>query len=51
MAAILADLGQRATRHCKILYWHTYNSRPLDVPTNQPLDVQALPEEFLRYFS
>jgi D-cysteine desulfhydrase len=51
MAAILADLGQRATRHCKILYWHTYNSRPLGVPTKRPLDVQALPAEFLRYFS
>ncbi len=50
MAALLADIRVADADGLKFLFWHTYNSVPLDVPTDQPLDVKVLPEEFLRYF-
>ena len=50
MAALLADLRKPGTSDWNYLYWHTYNSVPLDVPTDHPLDEQAMPKEFLRYF-
>jgi D-cysteine desulfhydrase len=50
MAALLADMHEPNTRELNFLYWHTYNSVPLDVPTDHPLDEKALPSEFLRYF-
>jgi 1-aminocyclopropane-1-carboxylate deaminase/D-cysteine desulfhydrase-like pyridoxal-dependent ACC family enzyme len=48
MAALLADFNAFDGRN--ILYWHTFNSVPLDMPADRPLDNKALPEEFLRYF-
>ena len=48
MAALLADWRDRGNRNA--LYWHTYNSAPLGVPADRPLDANALPPEFLRYF-
>jgi 1-aminocyclopropane-1-carboxylate deaminase/D-cysteine desulfhydrase-like pyridoxal-dependent ACC family enzyme len=48
MSALLNDW--RDAGEFNALYWHTYNSVPLDVPTDKPLDPAALPEEFLRYF-
>jgi D-cysteine desulfhydrase len=50
MAALLADMNDPANDDLSLLYWHTYNSVPFDVPTDQPLNESALPEEFLRYF-
>ena len=50
MAALLADLRKPGAGEMNFLYWHTYNSVPLDVPTDRPLDEEALPAEFLRYF-
>lgn len=50
MAALLDDMRKSGAGEIKFLYWHTYNSVPLDVPTDHPLDEQALPKEFLRYF-
>jgi hypothetical protein len=51
MAALLADMRKPETESLNLLYWHTYNSAPLDVPIDRPLDEAALPQEFLRYFS
>jgi D-cysteine desulfhydrase len=48
MSALLADW--RAGEEFNALYWHTYNSAALDVPTDRPLDSSALPEAFLGYF-
>ena len=48
MAALLADW--RTGGDFSALYWHTYNSAPLDVPSDRPLDQAALPAEFLGYF-
>ena len=51
MAALLFDMKNPAIANLNLLYWHTYNSAPLDVPTERPLADTALPAEFLRYFS
>lgn len=48
MAALLSDW--RTEEEFSALYWHTYNSAPLNVPTDKPLDPAAIPAEFLRYF-
>jgi len=48
MSALLADW--RAGYNENLLYWHTYNSASLEVPTAAPLDAAALPPAFLRYF-
>lgn len=50
MAALLAAMRESGAGDLNFLYWHTYNSVPLDVPTDRPLDEEALPAEFLRYF-
>ena len=50
MAALLADMREPGAGELNFLYWHTYNSVPLDVPTDHPLDEKALPAEFMRYF-
>lgn len=47
MAALLHDLDREGG---KVLFWNTYNSRPLAVGTDRPDDVSGLPEEFLRYY-
>ena len=47
MAALLADLE---TQGGSVLFWHTYNSRPLPVAAGRPADTSRLPEAFLRYF-
>lgn len=51
MAAILSDLREPGNRDLKLLYWHTFNSVPLGVPEDRPLDSTRMPGEFLRYFS
>ncbi|MDH3439891.1 MAG: pyridoxal-phosphate dependent enzyme [Gammaproteobacteria bacterium] len=50
MAALLSDWRACGADEFNALYWHTYNSTPLDVPTDRPLDPAAIPGEFLRYF-
>ncbi len=49
MAALISDLQTQAASG-PVMFWNTYNSRPLPVGTSRPKDVSALPEEFLRYF-
>ncbi len=48
MAALLADLDtDPAARAAPLLFWNTYNSRPLPV---EGVDYRALPHAFHRYF-
>jgi len=51
MSALLSDMRKPQNDDLNLLYWHTYNSIPLDVPTDRPLNAAALPAEFLKYFS
>jgi len=50
MAAMLHDLNQKQYAGQSMLFWNTYNSRPLSAGYERPDDVSRLPEEFLRYF-
>lgn len=50
MAAVLADLDDSGAPRRNALYWHTYNSVPLDTPATYPLNEDFLPQEFLCYF-
>lgn len=50
MAAMLFDLDQKQHARQSMLFWNTYNSRPLPANTQRPDDVSRLPDEFLRYF-
>lgn len=48
MSALLSDW--RSGESFSAMYWHTYSSAALDVPTDRVLDEAALPAAFLRYF-
>ena len=50
MAALLYDLDDARLADKKFLFWNTYSSAELPVPSDKPLDKAALPEEFIRYF-
>ena len=50
MAAMLNDLEDPALADQNFLFWNTYSSAELPVPDDKPLDRNALPEEFIRYF-
>ncbi len=50
MAALLNDFREPGAEALNVLFWNTYYAMPITVPTDHPLDEQALPEEFLRYF-
>jgi len=50
MQALLKDRREADAENRSVLYWHTYNSVPLNVPTDECVDRDALPGEFLRYF-
>ncbi|MFQ6006139.1 MAG: 1-aminocyclopropane-1-carboxylate deaminase/D-cysteine desulfhydrase [Woeseia sp.] len=50
MAALLRDLDDPELADKKFLFWNTYSSSELPVPDDEPLDRNALPAEFLRYF-
>jgi len=50
LAAMLYDLDQAKYAQQSMLFWNTYNSRPLPAGTERPDDVTGLPEQFLRYF-
>lgn len=50
MAAMLHDLDQPETDEQSLLFWNTYNSRPLQATADRPTDTSLLPAGFLRYF-
>jgi 1-aminocyclopropane-1-carboxylate deaminase/D-cysteine desulfhydrase-like pyridoxal-dependent ACC family enzyme len=50
MAAMLQDLDKPEFANQSMLFWNTYNSRPLTADLDRPADVSRLPPEFLRYF-
>ena len=50
MAALLRDHEAGVTVSSSVLFWNTYNSRPLAAKQGLPGDCSALPDEFLRYF-
>ncbi len=50
MAALLHDIADSASAGQSMLFWHTYNSRPLPATDARPEDTDRLPAEFLRYF-
>jgi D-cysteine desulfhydrase len=50
MAALLRDLENPDIAGKSLLFWNTYNSRPLPVTDERPGDESALPGEFLRYY-
>ncbi|MDH3410055.1 MAG: hypothetical protein OEN51_11885, partial [Gammaproteobacteria bacterium] len=50
MAAMLHDLNQQQYARQSMLFWNTYNSRPLSAGYERPGDASRLPAEFLRYF-
>jgi len=50
MAAMLHDLDQAECAGQSMLFWNTYNSRPLPAGTERPDENAGLPEAFMRYF-
>ena len=50
MEALLADTREPGAEGRNVMYWHTFNSVPLNVRADAPLNREALPSEFLRYF-
>ncbi len=48
MRALLADLD--AGYDAPVLFWNTYNSRPLEVDEDIEPDYSVIPKEFARYF-
>jgi D-cysteine desulfhydrase len=51
MAAMLHDLDAAGNDDADFLFWNTYHSKSLDVPSDHPLEEKQLPPEFFRYFS
>ena len=49
MAALLHD-AKMSDDGTSLLFWNTYNSRPLPTIDNDKLPLQNLPEQFRRYF-
>jgi len=50
MAALIADVLSGGFR-MPVLFWNTYHSAPLPVPSDAPLDPGALPDDFLGYYA
>jgi D-cysteine desulfhydrase len=50
MAALLRDLDQAECAGQSLMFWNTYNSRPLPAGTERPDENAGLPEAFMRYF-
>ena len=48
MRALLKDLGSGYDR--PVLFWNTYNSRPIEVDDELEPDFSVIPAEFRRYF-
>jgi len=51
MAALLTDMRNPEMGNLKFLYWHTYNSVDFGLSPDKPLDSNALPDQFLKYFA
>ena len=49
MAALLHDIEDTA-ENSPVLFWNTYNSRPLPELKIEPALLQNLPDEFIRYY-
>jgi len=49
MSALIHDLNSGVGGE-NVMFWNTYNSRPLAASVELPPDHKALPEAFLRYF-
>jgi D-cysteine desulfhydrase len=50
MAALLQDLDENRDGRTNVLFWNTYNSRPLHADMKRPLNTDKLPQAFLSYF-
>ena len=50
MAAMLNDLKRTELQGQSVLFWNTFNSRPLPATPERPADTSLLPAEFLRYY-
>jgi len=50
MAAMLHDLDQTEHQGQSVLFWNTFNSRPLPATAERPANTSRLPAEFLRYY-
>lgn len=50
MAALIDDAQRRSTAGLELLFWNTYNARPLATGAQKPPAASALPDAFLRYF-
>jgi len=50
MAALLSDAQHPGCAEQGLLFWNTFNARPLPVTAQLPEDAGALPAEFLRYY-
>lgn len=48
MAALLSDLQRGGPDD--VMFWNTWNSRPLDVDESIPPDFDVMPRQFARYF-
>jgi hypothetical protein len=46
---LLQDLENSTGPAADVLFWNTYNSRPLAIDNERPPDLSRLPKEFLRY--
>ena len=51
MAALLHDLHERNSGDSPWLFWNSYSSRKLHVKSDAPLNAEAMPSAFLRYFT
>jgi len=49
MAALLHDL-QTGDDQGPLMFWNTYNSKPLSVDSSMPADASGIPEEFHQYY-
>jgi len=49
MAALLHDIEDIAEKS-PVLFWNTYNSRPLPELKIEPALLKNLPDEFIRYY-
>ena len=50
MAALIRDHEQGLTRSASVMFWNTYNSRPLEIDNTVAPDFSVIPREFARYF-
>lgn len=50
MAALIADSDRSKIGSRPIMFWNTYNGRPLQSTADQPGEGAGLPSEFRRYF-